>query len=164
MKGFLLIAPLCACLAVSGCGGGNESTAARATTAKSESEAKAPGPTVKIPKGPPPKKLVVEDLKTGSGKAARVGDEVTVEYVGVHLDGTQYSNSWTYGGGAPTFVLGSGQLVRGFDLGIRGMKAGGRRRLIVPATLIFRPGVKVERPINWHDNTVVFVADMLKVR
>ena len=159
-----MMAVMGAGLILAGCGGGSDS--ARDSTAvspqnPSNSIADEPGPNLAIPDRPPPKRLIIKDLKEGTGKAAKAGDEITVMYIGRHWHGGVYSNSWTYGG-PPSFILGSGRLIRGFDLGVRGMKAGGRRRIIVPTALMNRPGFKPEKVPP--SQTLVFLVDMLKVR
>lgn len=154
MKFFLSLAGICVGLALIGCGGGHGGAE------PVPAPGRAPGPAVRIPKGPPPRKLTTFDLKRGSGKPAKRGDTVTIQYVGVHWNGGAYSNSWNYRE-APTFVLGQHQLVRGFELGILGMKAGGRREVIVPLRLTNFPGVRVSPHAGRHP--LVFVVDMLKV-
>jgi len=110
-------------------------------------------PKVEVPKGPPPKKLVVKDLETGKGPGAKSGDEVTVEYVGVdYKTGKQFDASWDRG--EPfSFELGSGGVIAGWEQGIEGMKVGGRRELIIPPELAYGP----------EKGTLVFVVDMLAI-
>ena len=141
----LSAAALCLAIAIAGCGGGGSSTETSAPSRAqiyAESIANAPGPKVHIPNGAPPKKLVIRDLKIGHGKAAANGDLVTTEYVGISWEHKKYANSWTYPE-PPAFVLGTGRLPRGFEKGILGMKAGGRRELIVPPNQLNRPGYDV---------------------
>jgi peptidylprolyl isomerase len=110
-------------------------------------------PKVEVPKGPPPKKLVIKDLEPGSGPEAKLGDEVTVEYVGVdYKTGKQFDASWDRG--EPfTFELGVGGVIAGWEQGIEGMKVGGRRELIIPPNLAYGP----------EKGTLVFVVDMLAI-
>ena len=80
--------------------------------------------------------LVVIDLVVGDGPIAEVGDTVTVDYVGRLLDGTQFDSS--YARGVPfTFTAGSGQVIRGWDEGVPGMRVGGQRRLTIPHQLAY---------------------------
>ena len=85
-----------------------------------------------MPKGNPPKKLIVKDLKEGTGAAATPGSTVTVQYVGVNYKGgKQFDASWDRG--EPfSFPLGAGQVIQGWDVGVAGMKVGGRRMLVIP--------------------------------
>ena len=118
-------------------------------------------PKVKVPKGPPPKKLVVKDLEEGKGPEAELGDEVTVEYVGVlYSNGKQFDASWDRG--EPfTFELGVGQVIPGWEQGIEGMKVGGRRELIIPPELAYGSEGGGTIPPN---STLVFVVDLLAIK
>jgi hypothetical protein len=72
----------CAALAATGCGDGEEASDGRPAAPESRTIDRGPGPPVEIPGGPPPRRLVVEDLRRGKGPAAKGGDELEVEYVG----------------------------------------------------------------------------------
>lgn len=80
-----------------------------------------------------PEDIAVTDLTVGTGAAARSGDTVVVHYVGVRSeDGAMFDNS--YERGAPLDVtLGEGRVIRGWDEGLVGVQAGGRRQLDIPA-------------------------------
>jgi FKBP-type peptidyl-prolyl cis-trans isomerase len=115
-------------------------------------------PVVEVPSGPPPKQLEMEDLDEGKGPAAKAGDEVTVQYVGVNYKtGKQFDASWDRG--EPfTFKLGENLVIPGWEEGIEGMKAGGRRELIIPPALGYGPaGAPPAIPPN---ETLVFVVDL----
>ncbi len=72
-----------------------------------------------------------EIMKEGTGQGAENGDQITVHYVGVFEDGTKFDSSLDRG--EPfTFALGAGQVIRGWDLGVAGMKVGEIRRLFIP--------------------------------
>lgn len=120
-----------------------------------------PKPTVEVPKGPAPQKLVVEDLKTGDGAEAKAGDQVSVQYVGVLYDGgKQFDSSWDRG--QPfDFQLGSGQVIPGWDQGVEGMKVGGRRELIIPPNLGY--GAQGQPPTIPANATLVFVIDLVSL-
>jgi len=78
--------------------------------------------------------LVVQDLVVGTGKTAENGDTLSAHYVGALEDGTVFDES--YGRGQPIqFVLGAGQLIKGWELGLVGMKEGGKRQLVIPPEL-----------------------------
>jgi len=80
--------------------------------------------------------LTVQDVVVGTGKTAENGDTLSTHYVGALQDGTVFDES--YGRGQPIqFVLGSGQLIQGWDLGLVGVKEGGKRRLIIPPELAY---------------------------
>src|SRR4051812_1567807 len=118
-------------------------------------------PTVDVPTGPAPTKLVVKDLKTGDGAEAKSGDQVSVQYVGVLYDGgKQFDASWDRG--QPfDFQLGSGQVIPGWDQGVAGMKVGGRRELIIPPDLGY--GAQGQPPTIPANATLVFVIDLVSV-
>lgn len=78
--------------------------------------------------------LVVQDIIVGSGKAAANGDTLNAHYIGTLEDGTKFDSS--YDRGQPIqFVLGAGQLIKGWELGLVGMKEDGKRKLIIPPEL-----------------------------
>jgi peptidylprolyl isomerase len=143
-------------VAVAGCGSSSDPTAPKPSPAAHLD--RDPGPELTVPGGPPTKKLVATDLKVGHGPPAERGSEVTIQYVGKLWSGTSYSDSWRYPT-APSFTLGKGQLIVGFDRGIRGMRAGGRRMLLVPRNLDIFPGT----PVTPGSSALVFLVDMVKV-
>lgn len=80
--------------------------------------------------------IQVTNVKVGTGAEAVSGKEVTVHYVGTLDDGTKFDSSRDRG--APfTFTLGAGEVIRGWDLGVAGMKVGGVRTLVIPAALAY---------------------------
>ncbi len=73
----------------------------------------------------------IEDVKVGSGPAAKAGDTVSVHYTGTLADGTKFDSSRDRG--QPfSFPLGKGRVIRGWDVGVAGMQVGGSRKLIIP--------------------------------
>jgi peptidylprolyl isomerase len=122
-------------------------------------------PTVAVPSGEPPKKLVVKNLITGTGPAATASSTVTVQYVGVlYSNGKQFDASWNDGTGQPvSFPLSS--VIPGWQEGIPGMKEGGRRELIIPASLAYgktaRPASGTKGDVGIPANSaLVFVIDL----
>lgn len=134
--------------------------AAKEEAEAEEEAAKLPQPNV--PSGPPPKQLETVDVKTGSGKTAKAGDEVSVYYVGVlYENGEQFDGNW--GSGEPfTFPLGAGAVIKGWDQGVEGMKVGGERELIIPPDLAY--GKQGVYPTIPPDATLVFLVKLLKVK
>jgi len=118
-------------------------------------------PTVEIPEGDPPKELVIEDLTEGDGDEAQVGDQLTVDYVGVLYDGGDEFDASFEGPEPFQFVLGQGGVIPGWDEGLEGMKVGGRRQLIIPPDLAYGP--QGRPPDIPPDSTLVFVIDLLAV-
>lgn len=131
------------------------------TTATTQDPSLAQKPEVTVPTGPAPKKLVVKDLKVGTGAEAKDGDNLTMDYVGVlYKGGKQFDASWDRG--QPfSFTLGAGQVISGWDQGIKGMKVGGRRELIIPASMGY--GTEGSPPTIPANAALVFVVDLKDV-
>lgn len=82
-----------------------------------------------------PSGLYVLDIQEGSGPAVAAGQKAQVHYTGWFVDGKQFDSSV---GGAPLeFAIGQAQVIAGWDEGVAGMKAGGKRRLVVPPDLAY---------------------------
>jgi FKBP-type peptidyl-prolyl cis-trans isomerase FkpA len=109
-----------------------------------------------------PTSLMVEELLKGEGREARPGDTVTVHYTGWLLDGTKFDSSRDRAR-AFVFRLGDHQVIRGWDVGVAGMRVGGRRRLVVPPDMGYgRKGAgKGAIPPN---ATLVFDIELIKVQ
>jgi peptidylprolyl isomerase len=119
-------------------------------------------PEVTIPDEHPPTELVVHDITVGDGAEAARGHQVRVHYVGVSWStGEQFDASWDRM--EPfSFGLGQGQVIRGWDEGVQGMKVGGRRRLTIPAEMGY--GAAGAGGVIAPNETLVFVVDLLGVR
>jgi FKBP-type peptidyl-prolyl cis-trans isomerase len=101
----------------------------------------------------------IEDLKVGDGPLATKGKVVRVDYAGYLPDGTRFD---TTSGRAPLqFQLGEGTVLKGWDLGVDGMRVGGRRKLTVPPRLAF--GDRAVGPIK-PNSTLVFDVQLVAVR
>lgn len=119
-------------------------------------------PEVPVPDEPPPTELVSKDIVEGDGPAAKPGDQLTVQYVGVdYVTGEQFDASWDSGQPFP-FTLGQGQVIPGWDEGLEGMRVGGRRELTIPPDLAY--GAQGSPPSIGPDATLVFVIDLLDVQ
>jgi FKBP-type peptidyl-prolyl cis-trans isomerase len=103
--------------------------------------------------------LQIEDVVVGMGAEATAGDRIVVHYTGRFVDGTTFDSSVTRG--EPfQFVLGSGQVIKGWDQGIVGMKVGGKRIMAVPPELGY--GQNDYGPIPGN-STLIFEVELLKV-
>ena len=179
----IVLAALAVGLLVSGCGGDDSQASKYAKIAAGQEKnppkivdpvepalkviSASPGPgegDIKkkpvIPKqtGAAPKDLIAEDLIPGSGVAAKSGDQVAVAYVGVLRDtGKEFDSSWKRN--QPfNLQIGSGQVIKGWDKGLVGMKQGGRRRLTIPAVLAY--GDQGQPPTIPAGATLVFDIDL----
>lgn len=134
MKVSVAIALLCLALAPLGCGESESATSAsRADTSQSKQ--------AKPEEEPDPKKLVIEDLKTGSGAAAHWGDHLEVLYIGTFLaTGEEFVRRWGKGAPPLRFRLGHATISPGWGKGIEGMRVGGTRRLLLPSRLAYENG------------------------
>ncbi|MCU1396040.1 MAG: peptidyl-prolyl cis-trans isomerase [Ilumatobacteraceae bacterium] len=118
-------------------------------------------PTVKIP-ATLPTKLVITDLVEGTGPAAKTGDTVTVNYIGVRsADGTEFDNSYDRGQTFPV-TLGENSVIQGWEQGLIGIKAGGRRQLDIPADLAYGDSPPSGSPIKAGD-ALSFVIDAVSI-
>jgi peptidylprolyl isomerase len=116
-------------------------------------------PEVPAPAGEPPPELVVRDIVAGKGPAAKPGDTLTMQYVGVSWsNGQQFDASWDAGQPFP-FQLGAGMVIPGWDEGMVGMKKGGRRLLVIPPDMGYGP--TGSGPIGPNE-TLVFVVDLVE--
>ena len=120
-------------------------------------------PQVDVPTDQPPSyQLEIEDIVEGDGDEAVAGRIVEVHYVGVSWkNGRQFDASWDRGD-TFKFGLGKGQVIRGWDEGVAGMKVGGKRTLIIPAHMGYgRRGAGAVIPPN---ATLVFDVELLDVK
>lgn len=165
MRGALLTVMLCAALAIAGCGGSSSSSSSSSSSEssapKASEESTKTKPKVTVPSGPPPTKLVEEELVEGTGAEAKAGSQVTVQYVGVgYKTKEEFDSSWSRN--EPfSFALGAGEVIPGWDQGVAGMKVGGRRELIIPAELAY--GAAGAPPAIGPNETLIFVVDLLAV-
>ena len=122
-------------------------------------------PAASDPKVPPvtgtaPTKLVVKDIKVGKGAAAKAGQTLTVNYVGVSCStGKAFDASYPRKQTFP-FKLGAGQVIKGWDQGLVGMRVGGQRELVIPASLGY--GEQGSPPSIKPNETLIFVVDLVK--
>lgn len=107
-----------------------------------------------------PTELQITDTVIGTGAVAAPGDTVTVNYVGSLTNGTVFDASANHGTQGFTFTLGVGDVIKGWDDGVAGMKVGGRRHLVIPAALGY--GERANGPIP-ANSTLIFDVELLRV-
>ncbi|MES2931418.1 MAG: FKBP-type peptidyl-prolyl cis-trans isomerase [Patescibacteria group bacterium] len=112
------------------------------------------------PGEPLPTELMINDIVVGTGAEATPGSTVTVNYTGALPDGTVFDSS--VGRGPFTFGLGAGQVIRGWDEGVAGMKVGGKRRLVIPADKAY--GNQAVGGIIPANATLLFEVELLGVQ
>ena len=119
-------------------------------------------PHVYVPPGEtPPADLVVDDLTVGDGTEAGTGDQVEVHYVGAAWSTRKpFDASWDRGE-TFCFRLGDGQVIKGWDQGVAGMRVGGRRRITIPPRLGY--GKAGAGSTIRGGETLVFVIDLIGV-
>jgi peptidylprolyl isomerase len=106
------------------------------------------------------KNMVIDDIKVGEGTEVKSGDTVSVHYIGTLKDGTEFDNSKKRG--QPfEFTVGGGQVIKGWDEGLVGMKVGGQRILVIPPEKAYGENGVGPIPPN---ATLVFAIELLEVR
>ncbi len=104
--------------------------------------------------------LKYTDVTVGTGAEAVSGKDVTVHYTGTFTNGNKFDSSVDRG--EPfTFALGAGKVIKGWDIGVAGMKVGGKRQLTIPATLGYGPNDYGPIPGN---STLLFTVELLGVK
>lgn len=122
----------------------------------SQQETKASDTSAK--KEAPVADLKIEDLQVGTGAEAKAGMRVNVHYTGWLTDGQKFDSSLDRG--QPfTFTLGGGQVIKGWDQGVQGMKVGGKRKLTIPPELGY--GARGAGGVIPPNATLVFEVELL---
>lgn len=105
--------------------------------------------------------MKVEILKEGTGESSKNGDKVSVHYVGTLEDSTKFDSSIDRG--TPfAFILGVGQVIKGWDLGVLGMKVGEKRKLTIPPALAYGEAGTPGGPIP-PNATLIFEVELLGI-
>ncbi|MGL6071716.1 FKBP-type peptidyl-prolyl cis-trans isomerase [Craterilacuibacter sp.] len=106
------------------------------------------------------KELIIEEVVVGEGAEAVAGQDVTVHYSGYLTDGSKFDSSRDRY--QPfSFPLGAGHVIKGWDLGVQGMKVGGQRKLTIPAELGY--GARGAGGVIPPNATLVFDVELLSV-
>ena len=104
--------------------------------------------------------LQIEDIKIGEGSEVKKFDIVTVNYTRTLEDGTKFDSSLNPGRTPFRFTVGAGQVIKGWDEGLMGMKVGGKRKLTIPPELGY--GSRDNGPIP-ANSTLIFDIDLLGI-
>lgn len=109
--------------------------------------------------------LQITTLKSGSGKSAKAGDTVSVNYTGTFQDGTAFDSNVDpkFNHVAPfEFVLGKGMVIKGWDQGVAGMEVGEKRKLVIPSDLAYGDqGIPGAIPPK---STLIFEVELLAIK
>jgi len=101
------------------------------------------------------------DQVVGTGAVAAEGSKITVKYTGKLTDGTVFDSTEKQGGTPATFTLSKGSLIDGWVQGIPGMKVGGKRHLVIPASLGYGDKANGSIPAN---STLEFDIELVDVQ
>jgi FKBP-type peptidyl-prolyl cis-trans isomerase FkpA len=107
-----------------------------------------------------PSGLIIEEVTVGSGAAAAAGQKVKVHYTGWLTNGTKFDSSKDRNDPF-VFPLGAGQVIKGWDEGVQGMKVGGKRKLTIPPVLGY--GARGAGGVIPPNATLVFEVELLGV-
>ena len=146
----LILLGLALVISVSGCG--RKETGEPKSTKQGGTPAAA---WIKLDSG-----LEYSDIKVGAGAEAKDGDVVTVHYKGWLDDETVFDSSKKPGREPFVFTLGAGQVIPGWDQGVKGMKVGGKRELKIPPSLGYGDMEQGQIPAN---STLHFEVELLKI-
>ena len=105
--------------------------------------------------------LKITDVAVGTGTEAKNGDTVSVLYTGSLDDGTVFDASSKHGNQPFSFALGARQVIQGWDIGVAGMKVGGKRELVIPPELGY--GAQGFPPVIPPNATLHFTVELLSV-
>ena len=105
--------------------------------------------------------LIIEDIIIGEGEEAKDFNKVIVNYTGKLEDGSIFDSSLKPGRSPFTFTLGSGSVIKGWDLGVKGMKVGGKRKLTIPSELGY--GSRGAGGVIPPGATLIFEVDLIEV-
>ena len=112
--------------------------------------------------------LIIEDMEAGSGEPIVAGQLAVVHYTGWLLDeaasdnkGEKFDSSLDRGDPF-AFKLGGGQVIRGWDVGVEGMRVGGSRRLVIPASLGY--GARGAGGVIPGGATLIFEVSLVEIR
>ena len=142
---------------------GTQQSAPKATTARSATATASHSATATVTQAQPvttASGLKYVDMVVGTGATPKVGDTVLVHYTGTFTNGKVFDSS--VGKQPFQFVLGQGQVIKGWDEGVGSMKVGGKRKLIIPPNLAY--GAQGYPGVIPPNSTLTFVVQLLKIK
>lgn len=156
---------LAGALLITGCGDDNVTTSDDAGSsgtpgwAAADAGKREGAPTITQPEGDAPTELEIDDITVGDGAEVTAGSVAVVDYVGANFsDGAVFDASY---GRAPFAVtVGAGQVIPGWDQGLLGMQAGGKRQLVIPSDLAYGPEGRAGIKPN---ETLIFIIELRSV-
>lgn len=104
-------------------------------------------------------KFHIEEIEEGSGNEVHGGDYIVIHYKGTLEDGTEFDSSYQRGEPFKTRI-GVGQVIEGWDMGVLGMKVGGKRKLIIPPQLAYKDQEIGIIPAN---STLIFEVELVGI-
>lgn len=104
--------------------------------------------------------LKIEDIKVGEGKEVTGGDYITIHYLGTLENGQKFDSSYDRGEPFKTRI-GVGEVIEGWDMGVPGMKVGGKRKLTIPSQLAYGDQSVGSIP---SVSTLIFEVELLEVK
>ena len=135
-------------------------TTAKSATATASQKTTATATVTTAPPVTTPSGLKYIDMVVGTGVTPKVGDTVTVHYTGRFTNGKIFDSS--VGKQPFPFVLGRGQVIKGWDEGVGSMKVGGKRKLIIPPDLAY--GAQGYPGVIPPNSTLTFAVELLKIK
>lgn len=106
------------------------------------------------------KELKIEDIKEGTGPAVKSGDTIKIHYLGTLTNGQKFDSSYDRNQPFET-QIGVGNVIKGWDIGVAGMKVGGKRRLTIPPDMGYGAQVMGSIPAN---STLIFDLELLEIK
>jgi FKBP-type peptidyl-prolyl cis-trans isomerase len=106
-------------------------------------------------------KLEIEEIQVGTGSAVKSGDTVVIHYLGTLVNGTKFDSSYDRGQPFET-QIGIGRVIAGWDQGVVGMQAGGKRRLKIPSSLAY--GSRGAPPTIGPNTPLIFELELLQIK
>lgn len=108
-----------------------------------------------------PSELKIEDIKIGEGEEVKSGDVITIHYLGTLENGQKFDSSYDRNEPFQT-QIGVGQVIKGWDQGVLGMKVGGKRKLTIPSELGY--GSRGAGAVIPPNATLIFELELLDVK